>query len=305
MRVAIIGAGLTGLTTGHALSQAGLSPVLYDKGRGVGGRLSTRRANNGLQFDHGAQYLSAKTPEFSTFLAELAAIDVARSWELPDGRSGTIGIPGMTAVAKYLARGLKIHQSVEIADITRGAGGWRVADGTYDRVMSTVPAPQAFQLLRDTHPIAKDVNDVQMVPNLTLMLALPETADVPFVTRRLPEDPIAWLACDSEKHGRVGPHCWVAQASLDWSQAHLELDKEEIAALMLPMVCDILRADPKDALYVSAHRWRYAMASHPLGRPFLTSNDGLFVGGDWALSARAEGAWQSGLAMAKAVLATL
>ena len=58
----------------------------------------------------------------------------------------------------------------------------------------------------------------------------------------------------------------------------------------------------KDAIYAAGHRWRYAQASTPLGVPFLTDGGGVFLGGDWTLSARAEGAWQSGGAMADAVL---
>ena len=39
----------------------------------------------------------------------------------------------------------------------------------------------------------------------------------------------------------------------------------------------------------------------PLGRPFLDCG-GLLVGGDWCLGARAEAAYDSGLAMADAIL---
>src|SRR3546814_6562189 len=58
MRVAIIGAGISGLACARRLRDAGLEATLFDKSRGIGGRLATRRANPGnpeVAFDHGAR----------------------------------------------------------------------------------------------------------------------------------------------------------------------------------------------------------------------------------------------------------
>lgn len=304
MRIAIIGAGLAGLTAARTLSQAGLSPVVHDKGRGLGGRMSTRRAEGGLQFDHGAQYLSASTPEFAAFLREAEQAGAAKLWTIDDGSQNTVGTPGMSAIAKYLATGIDIRQSVEVPSIGRETGGWSVAGAVYDRVICTVPAPQAVRLIEPSHPFVNALHAVAMEPNLTLMLALPAGTRHRFITRREPEDDIAWLALDSSKHVRAGPDCWVAQAGQAWSRSNLERDKDDIAAKMLPLVCDRLGVDPADAVHVSAHRWRYAHTSKPLGQPYLTDADTMFLGGDWALSARAEGAWRSGMAMAEAVMKT-
>ena len=45
-KIAIIGAGMAGLACGTALASHGLQPHLFDKGRGPGGRMATRRAGN-------------------------------------------------------------------------------------------------------------------------------------------------------------------------------------------------------------------------------------------------------------------
>lgn len=302
MRVAIIGAGLAGLTAARGLRRAGLSPVIYDKGRGPGGRLATRRAEGGLQFDHGAQYLSAGTPGFAAFLREAEHGGVARQWSIGDGSRKIVGSPGMNAIAKFLAQGADLRQGIDITSIESAPGGLSVSGETFDRVICTVPAPQASRLVGPWRRLVEALNGVVMEPNLTLMLALPARPGRAFVTRRDAEDDIAWLALDSAKHDRAGPDCWVAQAGLDWSRAHLEHDKDEIAARMLPLVCERLGADPAEAIYAAAHRWRYALTSAPLGQAFLDDAGTLFLGGDWALSADAEGAWQSGEAIAQALL---
>lgn len=303
MRIAVIGAGLAGLTAARELQNVGLSPVIYDKGRGIGGRLSTRRAEGGLQFDHGAQYLSAKGDGFAAFLDEARKAGAAAKWDIAPDKAKTVGLPGMSGIAKFLGKGLDVRQAVEVSAIQKSTHGWTVAGETFDRVICTVPAPQAMALIGKAHPFTETLRGVIMEPNLTLMLALPE-ATCGFETHREPNDDIAWLALDSVKQSRPGPACWVAQAGLDWSKAHLELEKEEIATAMLPLVCEKIGADASDALYVAAHRWRYAHASSPLGQAYLSDDSTLFLGGDWALSNRAEGAWQSGFAMAHALLQT-
>ena len=255
MRVAIIGAGLTGLTAAEALTRAGVSVVVFDKGRGVGGRLSTRRADGGLQFDHGAQYLSAKGPEFAAFLDAAEQAGAAGQWRLATGAPKYVGTPGMSAIAKFLAKSCDVRQGVEIAVITASANGWNIAGEDFDRVICTVPAPQAMRLLEAQHPFREMLAGVVMEPNLTLMLALPPS-EHRFETRRDPNEDVAWIALDSAKQARPGPDCWVAQAGLAWSRAHLELEKPEIADKLLPMVCTVLNADPDDALYVAGHKWR-------------------------------------------------
>ena len=52
-RIAIIGAGLAGLSAARALTAAGHTPVVFEKSRGLGGRLATRRTEFG-PIDHGA-----------------------------------------------------------------------------------------------------------------------------------------------------------------------------------------------------------------------------------------------------------
>ena len=67
-KVAVVGAGVSGLTCAAALAKNGFDVLVIETGRGPGGRTSTRRGpdDSGWQWDHGAQYLTAKTPEVGT-----------------------------------------------------------------------------------------------------------------------------------------------------------------------------------------------------------------------------------------------
>jgi predicted NAD/FAD-dependent oxidoreductase len=52
---AVIGAGISGLICARTLAQHGWLVTVFEKGRGVGGRMAVRRTEAGLAFDHGAQ----------------------------------------------------------------------------------------------------------------------------------------------------------------------------------------------------------------------------------------------------------
>ena len=309
-RIAIIGAGMAGLSCARRLADAGLEPVILDKGRGIGGRLATRRTADGYQFDHGAQYVTAETDGFRDLLAQMRAAGAADRWQDGTDRAHIVGVPGMTALAKHLAVGLDVYQSAEVTGIAQREKGWDVTIGTEvlpcSHVIMTVPAPQAAALLGSDHPLMAEIDAVRLLPCLTLMAALSANQPAPFVSRRNQEDPLAWIADNSSKPGRPGPACWIAQANAAWSAEHLEHDREEIARRMLPMLCDRLGADPGSVHYAAAHRWRYANVAVPLGRPFARDETyTLYLGGDWCLGARVEAAWISGTAIARDILDVL
>ncbi|WP_270939203.1 NAD(P)-binding protein, partial [Falsiroseomonas oryzae] len=151
--VAIVGAGLAGLACAKTLAAHGLSARLFDKGRAAGGRMATRRveaAGRTLDFDHGAQYLTAR---HALFRATLEASH-ARPW--PD-ESRRVGVPRMSTIPRALAEGLDLTVAREVTEIAGGPGAWSLRhvpgqrgragdapaeDGPFDAVVLAVPAPQ-------------------------------------------------------------------------------------------------------------------------------------------------------------------
>lgn len=303
----IIGSGMAGITCARALTQAALPVRLLDKGRKIGGRMATRTvviAGGDVSFDHGAQYLRPRDPEFAETLAQTRA----QSWPDASDHGLYVGVPGMSDIPRMLADGLDVTQQTDVTSILQDNGGWQLTTSVgairASRLVLTIPAPQVIRLLGHAHPFAADLGRVVMEPSLTLMAAFPADSPRPFVERLDPSHPLAWIAQDSTKPGRAqAAVSWVAQAVQSFSKENLEADPEKIAARMLALLAEVLGADPVKALYVRAHRWRYAQASTPLGRPFLRNDDRtLYSGGDWCLGARAEDAWRSGRAMAHDIL---
>jgi renalase len=306
VRIGIIGAGMTGLSCARTLKDAGHTPVILDKGRGIGGRLATRRADNGLQFDHGAQYITAKTEEFQKLIESLKSVDAAGEWDMGE-RTGFVGVPSMNALAKALASDLDIRRQAQVRSITETEGHWSLEIDketlVFDRLIITAPAPQTMALLGTDHPISKQIAHVSLLPCWTLMAAFDNEDDALPASHRDPDAPLAWIANEKTKPGRPGRTAFVAQASPNWSEDHLELDKAVAAELMLSELCKTLDLDRGKVVHIDAHRWRYAKVGTPLGQPFLShASKTLFLGGVWCLDARVEAAFQSGTAIAETLL---
>ena len=118
-RISIIGAGMAGLACAKALRRKGAAVTVFDKSRGLGGRLASRRGD-GVQFDHGAQYISARTPGFTAFMEACLADGAAALWrpDIHDGRESKggsdkwyVGLPGMSGLVKPLADGIDVKLS--------------------------------------------------------------------------------------------------------------------------------------------------------------------------------------------------
>lgn len=301
MRIAVVGAGVAGLAAARALADAGRSVVVFDKGRGLGGRLSQRRTEGGA-YDHGAQVIEAAPP------ALVSVLDAHGAPAWPDPPRGRIGVPSMNAVLKPLAEGLEIHRSARVGGLWR-RDGWVLTDqadtslGTFDRVVCAIPAPQARALVGGEAELCAALDAVRMAPQWAVMLGWHDGPGDDFALRE-PRGAVDLIARMRTRPGREGPmDRWVIHAGADWTRAHLDDDPADIVRLLAAEAEGALGYSLPPADHLAAHRWLYARTEVALGRPFLRDAEGtLCLGGDWALGDCAGHAWESGAAMASALL---
>ena len=319
-KIGIVGAGIAGLTCARILADHGLDVMLFDKGRAPGGRTSRRRAEP-FQFDHGAQYFTARDSVFRRYVdswREDGVIDVWRGRTFSIDRNGIeeaavsderfVGAPGMNALAKHLAQDLHVQLGVEIRNLARDGETWRLGsdkafgDEPFDLIVLAVPAPQASSLLGTASPFAGRLKDVGMGPCWAVLLGFEKPLDLPFDAASVKDGPIAWLARNNSKPERDEAESWVLHAAPDWSKANLEGEPDAILPRLLEAFSALTDLSAAPA-YGTAHRWRYALAHRPLGEAFLFDKDQrLGVCGDWCLSGRLEAAFQSGTALAGRIL---
>lgn len=301
--VAVIGAGIAGVACAATLRDCGIKVRIYDKSRGMGGRMATRRVAP-WQWDHGVQYMVGEDPEFRRLLMKLPR------WTNASAKPWFVGQPSQNQLVKELAQGIELSLQTRIINIARGEDGrWIVetdaaaSSSPCDAIAVAIPAPQARNLLPRT-PAFAALHRVTMAPCWALLVATPELVDLPAVIES-PHEHIAWFAADHSKPGRpTGNGQYVVHANSAWSKRHLEASSETAKAALLECFQDI--AGDVDISYAAAHRWRYAFTETPLGQSCLFEGERLIGAcGDWCLGRRVEHAFQSGLALGRALATKL
>lgn len=279
MRIAVIGAGVAGLACAAELAAAGHDVTVFEKARGPGGRLSSRRTDHGT-FDHGCSVLAR-----GAWLLEFAPLGL----ELADFAHGEVPVPGMSALPRALAEGLDVRAGVLVAPLAREGAGYAVADdhgaelGTFDRVAVTAPAPQAAALLRVGAPdLASRAATVTYDACWAALAAW--DAPLPIADDRRRGGAIAWAVRESAKPGRDAGERWTIQSDPGWARDHLEDDPAVAGAqLLAAFAAETGGALPAPAM-LTAHRWRYARVTAPLAEACLVSADGrIGAGGDWCV----------------------
>ena len=315
-KILIIGAGLAGLTCARALSERGLSSVIYEKSRGVGGRLATRRSNADVSFDHGGQYVTAQGDKFQAYLDEAIKSGFAAEWlpnleeELKFPKKKIVGLSGMSDLVRPLCRELDIRFNVTVTGVSRQKEGWLIRtdkshkEEIFDKVILTIPAPQAKELIYHETSIISVLDKVSLLPCLAAMVAFSEKLNLSSDVFRDGSEVLAWCARDSSKPQRNKNYdSWVLHGTPRWSKDWLEAERDIIAEKLLENFRQTYHNPLPEIKILRGHKWRYALADKMLGKEFLASDDNtLFLGGDWCMGPRAEYAYNSGRAIAAAVI---
>jgi renalase len=306
-RSGIVGAGMAGLACAEALTSRGHEVVLVDKGRGPGGRMSTRRmwtSAGEAQFDHGAQYFTVRDEGFRRRVEAWIADGVVELW--PSAGDGAyVGVPGMNAPIRQMADGQNVLWATRVTRIESHGPGWRlfVERGEaidVDIAIIALPAEQAAALLA---PVAADLaaraSALPTEPCWTVMLAFCEPVAVIENCWR-DGQVIGWAARNSSKPGRSGPESWVLQANPDWSKRHLEADPEWVVQTLKKALANRLDIELPASIAAFSHRWRFARSGADGSGAIWDWERGLGICGDWLIGPRVEAAWLSGSALAEA-----
>ena len=108
-KIFIVGSGISGLSSAHYLANKGFDVTILDKGKYPGGRISTRRIEKFI-FNHGAQFLTAKSEKFREVCQKAQDDGVLKKWITQEGKNVFIGFPDMREFCLWLAKGLNIYQ---------------------------------------------------------------------------------------------------------------------------------------------------------------------------------------------------
>ncbi|MDR5899028.1 FAD-dependent oxidoreductase [Halomonas vilamensis] len=336
--VAVIGAGIAGLACASALTQAGHRVALFDKARGPGGRMSSKRRPAAM-LDLGAQAFTVRDNDFAAEVERWHNAGCVAKWPTliyqaspngwqthHDGQTRYTGAPRMSAITRHLAKtltaqGATFYSGTRITALTKTAAGWELTCengdvlGPYTQVVISVPPPQAEPLVQpwDNALLAH----CKALPQRscwagwavfeTPLPALPGVAS-DWQMARAQHPALRLISRNHTKPGREAePESVSLIAQLDWSEAHLEDPSDIIAQQLFDALKSLFPAPlafPK-VTDIGAHRWRYSQPAEDADMPadgFIIGHEGLALCGDSLRGGRVEDAWLSGYQLAQALL---
>jgi renalase len=316
--VIIIGTGVSGLIAACEIQRAGRSVLMMDKGRGLGGRLASRRIG-AATFDHGAQFITTRDARFEAILKQAAEAGMTAEWcqgfsATADGHTRWRGQPAMTAFAKYLAQGLTIQMETQVVAVKPIDHGYSIETTSGDQytalsVLLTPPVPQSLTLLAAGQITLDNIMQsrleaIQYERCIAVMAVLDRPSSIPPPGAILPASgPITWIA-DNQLKGISSEPAVTIHANHEFSLAHWDKDRMQSGQLLLDAAKHWLGAE---VISYQVHGWRYSKPMQVDADPcvLLRASPPLVIAGDAFAGPRVEGAALSGFAAAETLLSQL
>ena len=335
MKIAVIGAGVAGLTAGRVLAESGHEVVVFEKSKGYGGRLATRYAgkDNNSKVDHGLPYIEVSSPDIEPLIEELIDSGVLAPWKGPfvhcdeKGEISTvkpskkryIAPKGMNQVGKKLARMVDVRTETKVSGVTHigeertKKRSWMLNFPTgftenFDAVILATPSKQAYAILNttidevQTLKLLREVDDVEYEPSFSLMVGY-GTAEIPeWAMMTCENDVIESITNEASKRGEDSECSLVVHTTSEFAAKFKDSNSEEIEEIILDELTGILGGWSALPEWKQLHFWRYSKAINPLPYPFMevVGNDApIALVGSYMNGDSVESAYLSGLAIGK------
>jgi len=306
----IIGAGISGLLAAKVMTDAGFSVQICEKGRGLGGRMATRR-RDGAVFDHGAQFLTVRDHRFKKCVDAWQQAGIIETWYERDGSGKHFrAAPSMTAIAKHLARDLEVHRETFVQQVSR-AGHWTIDTSDGRRLESralitTAPIPQSLAILDQANvTVPETLRSIRFQRCIVAMAILDRqsliTANNGAI--KLATEPIQWIG-DNQRKGISPLPALTIHSTPAFAEQHWHSPNDEHIPILIESAQDHL--GEARVLSADGHRWGFSQPTSAFSEEaYVDHAIRLAIAGDGLVGGRVEGAAISGLTAAAEILTTL
>lgn len=333
MKIAVVGAGMSGLIAARELKRAGHEVLILEKSRGYGGRMATRYVENDkkLRLDHGVPGFAAHSSEFKTFVDALIKKDIIKSWSgsfasMHSKDDRTVGSEGskryfapggMNSIGKYLGKGLEIHNQQRVVKLEKIHDDydnlcWQLKCDSdllieADAVVISCPAPQALEILKtaeDQEQILDLIQYLQTVtydPEFALMVVYDGIEPLEWDVLEV-EDPVIKFISNESKKRDLRKVSLVVHSTTDFAISNMDKEREEVALLTLWQLNSVLGKWAESPNWKQLHFWRYSQANKWLKNDFMEiSGNGtpLALVGSYMNGNSVEAAYLSGMKLGK------
>lgn len=323
----IVGGGISGLIIATELKRHHIQTTILDKGRGIGGRLATRRIRHSAEiegiFDYGAQHFIVTNPKFQAWVDEWIGQGIVEEWSrgfsTADGNSKNDnliyyrGVESNRSLAKYLAQDLNIYTSTKIINLNWQDAQWIIEaeNGTNfqgDILIMTPPVPQSLALLESSQislnlELKERLKQVTYHKCIAVLALLEKPSQIPTPGGLvLDGKPLAWIASNHQKGISPQGYGITLHAGHEFSATHWETDNKEVTNQLFKAALPWLNSE---VIEYQVHRWRYSQPSQLYGETyFFLQEPPLILAGDAFVAPNIEGAVLSGLGAAEYLLST-
>lgn len=311
--IAIIGAGIAGLTLAHKLKNVA-NVTIFEKKKVAGGRMRSKQCG-GYTFDHGTQFFTVRTALFADFLRPLQENGVVEVWrgrfvefsgnEICSQRvwendpSHFVGCPDMQAIGSYLAKGLNLSLENRVEKL-RAGGQWNLINkdnqsiGHYDWVISTAPQVQTTAIMPKSFQQLATADESQMTSCYSLMLGFKKPLPLNFDAALVKNMDISWISVNSSKPGRNAGYMLLVHSTNKWSDGHNQDDDESVIQHLCSQLQQVIGLDVTGADCTLLKHWPYAnMKKRKANKYYLDRTLQLAACGDWCIQGRVEAAFLS------------
>jgi len=310
--VAIIGAGLSGLSCAQALHAAGVAAQVFERSNHVGGRCATQLWQGHL-VDLGVQFFTAQSAEFKkellTRLRQFRPIVsplLDQDQQLIPNEFGPrfYVLQGNNYFAHILSQGVNVRLSTAVEPLTFRPSGVLCAGENFRAVVSSLPGPQTAQLFG----LSQSPADYE-----PCLVGLLEYAGTDLGRARecygriLPRDPVVQATyCENNKVGRIvgNKTVFVVEASPTFSRAFADAPSENYLPDLARRHEEIWSIPRGQMTAAYGHAWKLA---RPIAgtKQSLRLPTGGFICGDSRAEATVESVWLDGSKAAREVIAYL
>ena len=314
----VLGSGVSGSTIANILSKK-YTVHVFDKARGLGGRSSNKRFKNNLSFDHGVQYISPKSKPFIKYIHKLHKNKILKSWddnhldftfEKKSVSTKYIGRKANNDLVKFNLRNIKKSFGSPVTKIYFKKRFWEItlrdkSKYQFKSLILTCPFPQLKKLAKKYLDKKILKLNVQMQPNITVMIALKNQESLPISSIKFNDDVLAWAANENSKNRfKSNISLWTLQATLMWSKKTInkyKIDKSIMNQLITRFI-KLTGFEKNKIIFKRIHGWKYSYNYEKTPYLSLWNNKyNLGICGDWLNGPKVENAWLSANDLAKKI----
>lgn len=307
MLIGIIGAGISGLTAGRILAQAGHEVIVFEKSRGLGGRLSTRYSNkfDDVRYDHGAPYISGTDERLVQFMNELEGKGILKLWteefHFHDGENIYDKHPnrpkqrmycapeGMNSIGRYLSRWVDVRRNTKVIGFTYFGDNLKVKKPwminlqsseavEVDAIIVATPAVQTYGLIENStdetmfKTVIKDIDTVHYRPKHTLMLSYENADALNFKGLICTNNPVLhFISNESTKRDTGNKLSLVVQANGDFSRKQIfdEVPENQVLSEIITALRGLLGDWAGKYDEAELKLWRYSQPGNHFETDFV------------------------------------